>query len=163
MAEATYFTGVLASAAGASKRHLALFNAAGSGKRLKVSSIKVAGSPTAAVTGQVVALHGVRITSAPTGGSGGTIVKADPADASVPAQVTVTLAATGGAAEEGAPFGVASVSGEETASANGDELYRSYLDGTKTLICDEGQGILVKQGALAAAGAVSIVVSFSLV
>ena len=162
MAEESYYTSALASVAAANKRHLAIFNASGSGKVLKVYRIRVSGAPTAAVTGLVIPLIAVRITTAPTGGSAGTINKADTAEAAPPAQVTVMTAATGGATEEANAFGIATVTGEEAQGASAATLYDAVIDGLKPLVCAEGQGILVKQGALASAGAVNIVAWFSL-
>ena len=163
MAEASYYTSVLASVAGASKRHLALFNASGSGKTMKIYRIRAAGAPTAAVTGLVIALNAVRITTAPTGGGAGTIDKGVTSDAAPPAQVTVMTAATGGATEEANAFGVGTVTGEETQGASAVIIYDAVIDGLKPLTCAEGQGVLVKQGALASAGAVNILIWFSLV
>lgn len=163
MAEATYHVSVRESAAGASKRHLALFNASGSGKTLKVYRVQAAPSPTAAVTGQQLSLSVVRITAAPTGGSSATINKALSSSTNAPAQVTATAAATGGATEEASAFGLATVSGEETASAVAQDLYSFQIDGTQPVTCAEGEGILVKQGALAGAGAVSVAITFTLV
>jgi hypothetical protein len=163
VAELTYYAGAIASVAGANKRHLCLFNASGSGKKVKVYRVAAAGAPTAAVTGLVIPLYTARITAAPTGGSAGSIAKADTTDANVPAQITTTLAATGGATEEAVPFGVGVVSGEETSAANEAVLYQSVLNGAKTMTLAEGQGIVVKQGALASAGAITIVVCFTVV
>jgi hypothetical protein len=141
-----------------------LFNATGSGRVIKVYRVMVSGAPVAAVTGLVVALHGVRITTAPTGGtSAGAHGKSDNTDPDAPAQITAMVGATGGAAESGPPFGVGTVSGEETQGASFVPLYKADIDGTKPLTCREGEGILVKQGALASAGAVHVVIGFSVV
>lgn len=163
MAEATYHVSVRESAAGASKRHLVLFNAVGSGKTLKVYRVQAAPAPAAAVTGQQLALSVVRITTAPTGGSSATINKASTGNANVPNQVTATVGATGGATEEASAFGLATVSGEETASAVAQDLYRFQIDGTQPLTCAEGEGVLVKQGTLAGAGAASVAITFTLI
>jgi hypothetical protein len=160
LAEPSYYTGVLASTAAASKRHLALFNAAGSGRIVKVYSIVAAPAPTAAVTGLVVVLHALRITTVPTGGSGLTFGKSDTVeDSTLPAQITAMTGATGGAAESGPPFGVATVSGEETQSGASADLYR--VDGLKPIVLREGEGMLIKQGALASAGAINTTVGFT--
>ena len=161
--EATYYVSALASVAGASKRHLAVFNASGSGKLLKVYRVIAANAPTAAVTGLVIPLTVGRITTVPTGGTNPTINKADTTNADVPAQVTAHAAATGGATEEASTFGAGVVSGEETSAGANALMYESIINGTQPIICREGQGILVKQGALASAGAINACIIFSLV
>lgn len=162
MAETTYYTAVLSSVAGANKRHLAVFNAAGSGMTMRLNKLKASGAPVAAVTGLIIALHAVRITAAPTGGTSPGFGKALTVSANPPGQVTVMAAATGGATESGPPFGCATVSGEEAIAANTDPLYKSDLDGTEPMTFVEGEGFLVKQGALASAGAVTVVAELTL-
>lgn len=160
MALDTYFVSANASGAAANKRHLCLFNASGSGKIIKLFRISAAGSPTLAVTGQTIALYATRITSAPTGGSNATIVRADTTNPALPAQITAMLQATGGAAEEASYFGCGVVSGEETASANESVIYQAAVNGAQPLTLREGEGIVVKQGSLASAGAATVVVAF---
>ena len=161
--EATYFTSVIASVAGANKRHLTIWNGAGSGKTLKLYKIVATGWPTAAVTGQVVALYSARITTQPTGGTTRTILQASNADAAAPAQVAAMAAPTNAPTEEAQIFGLGTVSGEETASAIRCPIYEFSIDGLRPIECVQGQGVIVKQGALAAAGAVTVSVLFSLV
>lgn len=160
MALDTHFVSVLASVAGANKRHLALFNAVGSGKIIRIFSIRASGAPTAAVTGLVIPLYSVGISTVPTGGGNATFIKADPASVNLPAQITAHIAATGGAAEEASSFGCGTTSGEESAQTNETTIYQASFNGSQAFTCPEGRGILIKQGGLASAGAVSIVVSF---
>lgn len=163
MAEPSYYTGVLASTAAANKRHLTLFNAAGSAKVIKVYWVTAAPAPTVAVTGLVVVLHALRITSAPTGGTNPGLGKNDTLEDSAPAQISAMAGATGGATESGPPFGAGTVSGEETQSGATTDVYRSRVDGTKPMIFREGEGMLVKQGALASAGAVHVTIGFTVI
>jgi hypothetical protein len=160
VAERTHYVAVIASAAGASKRHLAIFNGASSTETLKILEIRASGAPTVAVTGLVVPLVVYRITAAPTGGSTVTPGEAVTADANLDANVVLMAAATGGATEAAA-VAAGVVSGEETASANSDLLYQAPIDGRKPLTLVAGEGILVKQGALASAGAISVVVTMT--
>lgn len=155
MAEPTYYASVIASVAGASKRHLTIWNGHAT-LVLRVYHIRAAGAPTAAVTGLVIPLYVAKISSAPTGGSAGTIVAADSQNAAVPGTITATVGATGGATEDG-PVGCGVVSGEETSAANGDTLFESPIDGSQPLLLRPSEGVVVRQGALASAGAVSIV------
>lgn len=155
MAEPTYYASVKESAAGASKRHLTIFNGHAS-VVVRVYDIKAATSSTAAVTGLVIPLTVNRISAAPTGGSAAVLVKADSQNPNVPASITVTTGDTGGATEVG-PVGCGVVSGEETASAVSDQLFASPIDGSQPLVLRPGEGITVRQGPLASAGNVTIV------
>jgi hypothetical protein len=155
MAEPTYYASVVASVVGANKRHLTIWNGHAS-IVVRVYNIRASGAPTATATGLVVPLTVFRISSAPTGGSNAVVVKADSDNANVPASITVTTGDTGGAAEVGA-IGCGTVSGEETSAAQGDTIFDSPIDGSQPLVLRPGEGVLVKQGALASAGAISIV------
>lgn len=163
----TYYVGFRESTAGANKRHAAVYNGAGSGKVMVVFRIVAIPSPTATVTGQVIPLVAVRLTSAPTGGTPGAFAKAVPADITggrlatpdVPAQVTAVFNHTGGSIEGGASavaFGAAAVSGEETASTQESIMYEAPIDGSEQVHCPEGWGFEIRQLSLASAGAVSI-------
>ena len=162
---ATYYASVRESAAGANKRHLAVFNASGSGKVLVVYRIVAIGTPTAGVTGMVIPLAANRITTAPTGGTTMALAKACPANITggrtatpdPPAQITVHREFTGGGTVEAVGFGAGVVSGEETASANESKVYEAPLDGSEFIMCPEGWGFEVRQLTLASAGSVSIV------
>lgn len=155
MAEPTYYIGILASVAGANKRHLAFWNGHAS-LVARVYDIKASGAPTATVTGQVIPLYVARISTAPTGGTPVPFTKADSQNPNVPASIEAVAAPTGGAAEDGL-LGCGVVSGEETSSACSDTLLWSPLDGSQPLVLRPGEGFVVRQGALASAGAISVV------
>jgi hypothetical protein len=166
MAEPTYFAGVVSSAAAANKYHLTLWNGTGSGKTVKIYRIKASGAPTAAVTGLVVPLGCFTLfVAAPTAGAVVTPERADLADPSFP--ITGVESRTGPTvvpANQGTvPFGVGEVSGEEAIGATTADLYEAPLDGTKPFVLPEGRGACIKQGALASAGAVSIVTIFTVI
>lgn len=148
---ATYNYGVN-STAGASKRHLAIFNPVGSGVTMTLYRVKAAGAPTAAVTGQVIALTVGRITSV----TGGSAVPAQKALSSDPNSPLTAVNAATGATEVSGFFSCGVVSGEETSSANESIVYDSDVDGSDPMTFAEGEGFLVKQGALASAGAINI-------
>lgn len=163
----TYYVGFRESAAGANKRHGAVFNATGSGKVLVVYRIVAIPSPTAAVTGLIVPLVAIRLTGAPAGGTGVAFAKACPADITggriatpdLPAQVTAMIGHTSGTIEGGASavaFGAGAVSGEETASTNESIIYEAPIDGSEQVMCPEGWGFEIRQLTLASAGAVTI-------
>lgn len=153
MAEATYFYGVKESAAGASKRHMAVFNPVGSGKTMTLYRVKASGAPTAAVTGQTIALTVGRVTSI-TAGTNIAQQNAVSTDAA-PGMTAVSLPTA--ATESAGFFGCGTVSGEETSSANESILYDAEIDGSKPMTFAAGEGFLVKQGTLASAGAINLV------
>lgn len=153
---ATYFASVRESALAANKRHMSVFNAAGSGVTPVIYKIRAAGTPTGTVAGQTAALAALRLTAAPTGGTVTSFAKAKPGGPDLPPEVTVREAHTAGTVEAIA-FGLGAVSGEETASAQGDTLYEAPIDGSEIIEIPEGFGFEVRQLSLASAGAVSIV------
>ena len=159
----TYYASVRESAAGANKRHLSVFNAAGSGKDLVVYRIVAAGAPAAAVAGLKVALAAVRLTAVPTGGTPLAFAKAKSANPAVPAQVTVVTGATGGGGVEAVAFGLGVVSTEETASDNETVIYEAPIDGSQQITLPEGEGFEVRQGTLASAGELNVVAVVGLV
>jgi hypothetical protein len=160
MADNTYFVSALGSAAGANKRHLTIWNGT-AGQELRILSVQAAGAPAATATGQVIPLYCSRITTQPTGGSDVTPVKAVASNPNVPATIECKTGATGGAAEEPSAFGVGTVSGEETASLSESVLYSMVLNGAQPVTLAPGTGMVVKQNALASAGALNLVVCVS--
>lgn len=162
MAEQTHYVSSLASAAAANKHHLTIWNGAGSGKTIKIYGITATPAPTAAVTGLVIPLHAARITSAPTGGSLLTPNKAATSDPNLPAQIECRMGATVTTVEPSA-FGVGTISGEETSAGVTSTLYNYEIDGTKPIELLEGEGLTVRQGALASAGAAHVLATFTIV
>lgn len=163
MAEQTYFTSVIASVAGANKHHLTLWNGAGSGKTLKIFKIVASPWPTAAVTGLQITLLAARISTQPTGGTPKSIGEAADADPGIPTQVVSMAAPTNVLTLVAPEFGVGTVSGEETSASIRCPVYEYSIDGMKPVDIGVGLGLTVRQGALAAAGAVSIVIFFTAV
>lgn len=160
MADNTYFVSALASAAGANKRHLTIWNGTAA-QNLRILLVQAAGAPAAAVTGLVIPLYCARITTIPTGGSLVTPSKAVNANPNVPGTIECRTGATGGATEEASAFGVGAVSGEETAAAVESVLYQMVLNGAQPVTLEPGSGMVVKQGALASAGNINVVVCVS--
>jgi hypothetical protein len=168
VADATYDVSAVASASVASKRHLAVFNGTGSAKVMRILDVWAAPAPTAAVTGGVIPLTVFRLLppgptfTAPIG-TDAPIAKADTTDPNPPTAVKGYANATTVTGEDTVAFGAAGVSGEETATvAARAELYEFSITGAAPLTCREGQGIVVKQGAFAPAGNVTIGIEFTL-
>lgn len=162
-------------AVGANKVYCDLFNAAGSGKIVRVASVFVYPDIDTAVTGTVAAEVALsRTTAAGTGGTAAvndgtainapTITRLDTTDPVVPAQITARSAPTGGATA-GAYLGSRWVFTEETnagsaiAGALGADLIRN--DGSK-LILREGEGMRVLQGTVASVGTIAVEINFEL-
>ena len=168
MADKTFFVSTATpSVAGANKAHLTLWNNA-TGKIIKVYKITACGSPTVAVTGLVIPLIAQRILNvAPTGGTALTPKPAGTTAGVWDALPSGITAATGStvlsANEEGVAFGIGEVSGEEAIAPYKCVLYEYLSDWTKPVELAVGQGMMVKQGALASAGAVSIHTLFAVV
>ncbi len=170
----TYTASVREIATGATKKHMAVWNGAGSGKVLVVYRVTAAPAPVAAVTGLNCPLAVVRITSAPTGGTARSFGKANPAAITggkpitpdVPAEVTLVEFPGGGAALEGGAnpltFGIGAVNTDETSMSGETTLYESPPDGSDWIYCPEGWGFVVIQGTLAGAGNISLMAMIGL-
>jgi hypothetical protein len=164
------------SAAGANQVHFDLFNASGSGKTMRVISVKAIKDGSVAVTGTLMVKLYLTFTSAV--GTGGTahtennttitgvsISEVSAANAALPAQVTARARPTGGATA-GAVLGVRGVFTEETNASSYAQV--EFLDclndhTLQPLTCAEGVGIRVIQGAVASVGNLDFEVVFELV
>jgi hypothetical protein len=157
----TYYSSVREQVVGAGKRHLSVWNGAGSGKMVTIFRIKVVGAPIATAAGLKVSLGVVRLTSAPGGGTVGAWAKAVTANPNVPSQVEIRAAPTSGNIET-TFFAAAEVNPEETSAADNGLLYEAPIDGSQPLTLAEGEGIEVRQGTLAGASTLSFVVTIGL-
>lgn len=162
-------------AAGASKVYWDLFNAAGSGKTLRVKSVEVVKNGATAVTGTVaVQLFLTRTSAIGTGGTAAasesalltniSLNKMNPANASLPAGVTARLTPTGGATA-GAVVSEVHVHPEETNAASYDlpDFLLPECWTIQPLIVPEGSGIRVVQGSVASVGNIGFNVTFEAV
>jgi len=174
----TYFYMTPAAAVGASKLYFDLFNASGSGKVIDVRGIWIVPKTDVAVTGALgIRIDLYRTSAVGTGGTaaayksatpdvaGGNINPADTDNANLPAQITARHLPTAGATIAQWLFPTYSL-GEETATSQAYmSQYQNILPmltiGQK-LAVREGQGILVKQGTVAATGTISFLVAFTL-
>lgn len=173
----TYLYMTPAAAVGADKLYFDLFNAAGSGKTLDVRGLWVIPKTDVAVVGALgVRVDLYRTSAVGTGGTaasyksatrdvaGGNICPMDTANSALPAQVTARWLPTGGATISEWMLATYSL-GEETATSMAfisqfQNLLPQLTFGQKLAI-REGQGILVKQGAVAATGSMSFLVCFT--
>jgi hypothetical protein len=168
-----FLTGV--SAAGANQVHFDLFNASGSGKTMRVISVKAIKDGSVAVTGTLgVKLYLTFTSAVGTGGTahtennttitGVSISECAGANAALPAQVTGRLRPTGGATA-GAVLGTRNIFPEETnASSYAAVEFLDCLNNTviQSITCAEGVGIRMIQGAVASVGNLDFEVIFEL-
>ncbi len=174
----TYLYFTPAAAAGASKLYFDLFNAAGSGKVIDIRGIWAVPKTDVAVVGALgIRLDLYRTNTVGTGGTahsyksatpdvgGGNICPMDTNNAALPGQITARWLPAGGAAISEWLIPTYSL-GEETSTSFAylsqyQNLLPNLFWGQKFAL-REGQGILVKQGAVAATGSMSFLVAFTL-
>mgnify|MGYP001577008280 CR=1 FL=1 len=164
MAEATYFVGVTSSTIGANKHHLTLMNSGGSGRLMRIYKITACGAPTAAVTGWKVPLHAFRMSTQPTGGTSLTLYNAATGQGVVAATTAIGMTVPSNALTiENSPFGVGSVSGEETGASESVNIYEFAITGMRPIEVASGSGVTIRQGVGTGSGALSISLYFTLV
>ena len=174
----TYFWATPLAAVGADKLFLDLFNATASGKTIDIRGIWIIPKTDVAVTGVLgIRVDLYRTSAVGTGGTafayksatrdvaGGNVTPADTANAALPAQITGRHLPTGGATISEWIFPTFSL-GEETATSMAfisqyQNIMPNLMFGQKWTI-REGQGLLLKQGAVASAGNVMFLVAFTL-
>lgn len=165
---------VPAQAVGANKVFFDLFNATGSGKVMKVKSVRAIKDGSVAVTGTLsVKLFLTKTTAVGTGGTAHTengtsltaiaISEHDSASAALPAQVTARASPAGGATA-GAVICERHVFSEETNASTYDRVEFLLPEGldVQPLICREGEGIRIVQGGIASVGNIGFDVLFEL-
>lgn len=172
----TYRLVVPPQAVGANKVHADLFNATGSGYRIKVLSALAFVNQDTAVTGTLgIQMSLTRTTAVGTGGTAATtegtsltaatISKVDTSMITLPTQITARAAPAGGATA-GALLGTRFMFTEETnagtavASALGCEFVRN--EGA-VVIVRENQGVRFAQGTVASVGSIGFDITFELV
>ena len=165
------------SVGGIDKLHFDLFNAVGSGKKIDIRGVWIIPRTDVAVAGALgIRVDLYRTSAVGTGGTaavyksatrdvaGGNICPFDTNNAALPAQITARHLLTGGATISEWLFPTYSL-GEETATS---QAYMSQyqnlipvLSVGQKLTLREGQGLLAKQGAVAATGNIGFLVVFT--
>lgn len=151
-----YVAPIVGSSAGANKFHLSLFN--GSGRPIEIYKITAIPHTTAAITGTLVVLSVNRITANGTTSSTATMRKLNTKHADAPASVVAGTAWSANPTEASNPeLCQQAINNEETAAQSPMPLWEADASiGVEPITLHTGQGVVVKQGALAGAGAVSI-------
>lgn len=174
----TYLYATPAAAVGASKLYFDLFNASGSGKVIDIRGIWIIPKTDVAVTGALgIRVDLYRTSAVGTGGTahsyksatpdvgGGNICPMDTNNAALPSQITARWLPTGGATISEWVLPTYSL-GEETATSQAFmSQYQNLLPNLQwgqKFALREGQGILCKQGTVAATGSIGFLVAFTL-
>lgn len=175
----TYMYMTPAAAVGANKLYLDIFNATGSGKIMDIRGIWICPDLDVAVVGALgIKVDLYRTSAVGTGGTaaayksatidvaGGNINPFDTNNAALPAQITARHLPTGGAtiAQWVFPstvFGEESATGVASYLAQWQNILPVLFFGQKFVI-RENEGILLKQGAIAATGNLAFMVVFTL-
>ena len=174
----TYSWWVPTVAVGASKLYADLFNAAGSGKIIELRGLWAIVDTDVAVAGALgIEIMLLRTSAVGTGGtvptynggtasSTGTIIPFDTTNAALPAQVTARALPTGGATIA-AFYWSQWVAGEEAATSSANiTSFENLLPTTamgQRITLREGQGLLIKQGTVAATGNMAFLTVFTLI
>ncbi|MBU2118748.1 MAG: hypothetical protein KJ954_14265 [Alphaproteobacteria bacterium] len=174
----TYYYATPAAAVGASKLYLDIFNATGSGKLIDIRGIWIIPKTDVAVVGALgIRVDLYRTSAVGTGGTawnyksatidvaGGSVWPCDTANAAIPAQITARHLPTAGATISGWIFPTYAL-GEEAATSQAymtqyQNILPILLWGQKFAV-REGEGILLKQGAVAATGNIGFLIAFTL-
>lgn len=173
----TYLYTTPAAAVGASKLYFDMFNATGSAKIIDVRGIWIVPKTDVAVVGALgIRIDLYRTSAVGTGGTahsyksatpdvgGGNITPMDTGNAALPAQITARWLPTGGATISEWMITTYSL-GEETATSMAFiSQYQNILPELtfgQRLTIRENQGILLKQGTVAATGSIAFLVAFT--
>ncbi len=153
-----YSAVIVASAAGASKNHLSIYNADASLK-VDILTVYVTKETTAAVTGLIRGHRLFRFTTAHTGGTTPTVRRLDTGMSALDADVTVRAASTIGGAEA-EPLAAVGVGEEETATTGGRLILFDHRETNRPITLNQNEGVSVQQDATAGTGLVSVGILF---
>jgi hypothetical protein len=146
-----YAVAVSASAVGASKHHLTIWN--GSSSYIRILKVIVAMHSTATVSGYIMQ-YIMQRASVVSGGTALTIVKLDPRDPDLPSGISAVTGATVTLKE--APIAIFALNPEETGSFS-----HIQFDPPKPIVVAPNEGITIQQYATAGVGLFNAVIYFS--
>ncbi len=156
----TYIAVVMNSTAAASKNHLLLFNASGSGKVCRIWDIKANANITAVVAGTSLVLNCARTSDQGTAGVSQTIRKSDTNDDSLPAQITAVSNPTSPTYTSN-ELASSTLLVEETAVSEGRVTLFKADSVIAPLVLNQGEGLGIQQGTFAGVGAINIFIYFT--
>jgi len=146
-----YAVAVSASAVGASKHHLSIWN--GSSSYIRILKVIVAMHETATVSGYIMQ-YIMQRASVVSGGTALTIVKLDNRDPALPSGISAATGATVTLKE--APIAIFALNPEETGA-----FCQIQFDPVKPIVVAPNEGITIQQYATAGVGLFNAVVYFS--
>jgi len=157
----TYVAYVFGSIVGSSKVHGNLWNASGSGKKIKIYDVRISVSNTGGIVGQNIPFTIRRTTARGTVTTSVTIEKIDTQNTSLPAQITMdsvfsvnpTLSSY---------LGETDIDTEESRTGQANSIYKSS-NGLQPITLNEGEGLSVVQGTYASNGLISIWIYFTII
>ena len=155
------YVAYVASAAGGSKDQLNVFNASGSGKVLRISSINISTANTAAVSAAMLYFTIDKSSTAGATCTAVTIRLVDSNNAAVPAQVTAGTNCTTDPTSS-FTYSACSVYGDEASSEPRFATLNCYHAEGQPITLREGEGIAIKQTAIAGAGTVGFQIIFEM-
>jgi len=152
-------TGNQVNVAAARTTHFDIFNAAGSGKLLKVLGIYII--PTLAAVGGVgLTWEIIRTSAVGSGGVGCTPVPCDSDNTALPAQITARGKPAGGATTSITVLSV-NTSSEETVPYASQASQFNHIPAGRVLVLHEGQGLKLDQTTSSNVGSTNVVVVFT--
>jgi hypothetical protein len=160
----------------ANKNMTDIFNAAGSGKILKITRISAYSRTSgAAITGIIISIQAMRTTTVGTGGTVITADRYDTTDLAMPGQITAREAPTGGIAPSGGILIADTLGTDETSfgeyrgnfrTTEGMGYNTQYTWDSQTtrrpITLREGEGMVIRVGALSGVGNIVIIVEGTL-
>ena len=158
----TYIATLISQTTGASRDYLTLFNASGSGKILRIMRVQLSTAPTAAIGAGIAALTGSVVSTAGATCTTVTVQLLDSTNPAVPAQVTANNNCTTDATVTFDVFGCAVITEETTGAFNTGLCYKHEASGQQPITLREGQGLLLKNTALAPTGLISLTIEFTM-
>ena len=159
----SYVATVINSVVGASKNHLTFVN--NSNRIIRIRKIKVVANITATITGAIIMISVEGLTTAfPTGGTDITPRKMNTNFETLPTGIEIKAAPTANVnIVSNYVLDIGAIGVEEAVTTNNLNLELLKKENEfSSLILNNGQGIVVKQGALAGAGNINILIDFTL-
>jgi hypothetical protein len=159
----SYVATVIGSAVGANKNHLTFVNT--SNRIIRIRKIKVVANITAAITGAIIMISVEGLQSAfPTGGTDITPRKMNTNYENLPAGIEIKAAPAANVnIVSNYVLDIGAIGVEEAVTTNNLTLELLKKENEfSSLILNQNQGIVVKQGSVAGAGAINIKIDFTL-
>jgi hypothetical protein len=153
-----YSAVIIASAAGASKNHLSIWNA-DAALKVDILNVYVTKEATAAATGLIRGHRLFRFTGIHSAGTTPTVRQLDTTMGALDADITVRAASSLSAAET-EPLAAVGVGEEETATTAGRLVLFDFRETARPITLNQDQGVTVQQDATAGTGLVSVGILF---